>query len=102
MSTRAARLALAGATGAVVSVALYAILRFAQLLAGPEPNPATVIWSAHSGFLWRSGTTLYAGGMASCAGYLAAVRAPALLARALVPLLTVAAALLVLQALVAP
>ncbi len=99
---KGARLALAAVTGCVTAVSFYAIMRGAQLALTSEPNPATVIWSAHAGYLWRAWTALYAGGMAACLGYVASRRHAPRLARWLVHALGVASALLVVQALVAP
>lgn len=89
-------------TTSVVAVALYAIVRAAQIALFGEANPATVIWSAHAGFFWRAWTVLYAAGMAGFVAFWAAKRDPLRVARVLVRGLMVACALLVLQSLFIP
>ena len=96
------RLALSAMAGCVAAVALYALLRGVQLLLFREPNPATVIWSAHAGYFWRALIVSYAGGMASFVAWLAAGRAPERVARALVHALAAAAALILLQGVLLP
>ena len=66
------RVALALQGACIATVALYAVLRLVQALLYPEPNPATVIWSAHAGYLWRAWTVAYAGAMAGFATFAAA------------------------------
>jgi hypothetical protein len=94
--------ALALAWGAVVAVAMYAIVRAIQFFVYPDPNPATVVWSAHAGYFWRAWTVAYAGGIGAFAVYVFARRTPERVARALVPALTVAAILLALQTALLP
>ncbi len=96
------RVALGAIAGCVTAVALYALLRGVQLALFPEPNPATVIWSAHAGYFWRALIVSYAGGMASLLTWLAAGRAPARVARALVHAVVVAGALIFAQGLFLP
>jgi hypothetical protein len=100
--SRAARLAIAVAWGFVVAVALYGIVRVVQFFLFPEPNPATVVWSAHAGYFWRVCIVVYGGGIASFVVHLAGARDPGRVARALVPALGVAAALVTLQGLFVP
>jgi hypothetical protein len=94
--------ALGIATGCTAATALYALLRAGQVLLGNEPNPATVISSVHSGFLWRAWIAGYAGGMAALLGYWLARRDPTQVARALTVALPLAGALLVAQAVFLP
>ena len=82
----------------VVSVALYAGVRAMQYALFPEPNPATVVWSAHSGYFWRILIVAYAGGLAGFAAFALARRRAERVARALLPALTIAAAMIVVQA----
>jgi hypothetical protein len=96
------RVALALATGCIAAVALYAVVRAAQFLFTAEPNPATVIWSAHAGYFWRVWIVCYVGGMAAFCGFLAAGRAPERLARALSIAVTAAAILIAVQGLLLP
>jgi choline-glycine betaine transporter len=88
--------ALSLAWGLVVSVGSYAVVRAIQHFVFTEPNPATLVWSAHAGFFWRAWTVAYAGGMAAFIAFAARGRTEAT-ARALAPAIAVAAALLALQ-----
>jgi hypothetical protein len=90
------------AWGFVVSVGAYAIVRSIQFLLYPDPNPAAVVWSAHSGYFWRVWTVSYAGGIASFVGLLIARRRVEGCAHALGRAVGIAAALLALQAAVFP
>jgi hypothetical protein len=95
-------IALGIVTGCTAAVALYPTLRLIQFFFGFEPNPATIIISAHSGYLWRASITAYGGGMAALLGGWLARRDPPRIARALAVALPAAAALLALQALFVP
>jgi hypothetical protein len=55
-------IALSGALS--FSVVAYAALRAVERLVFPEPNPAMVIWTDRSAFVWRVALALYAGGLA--------------------------------------
>ncbi len=46
-------------------VATYAVLRAYDVFFNREPNPATVMWSAHIAMFWRLGIGAYLGGMAA-------------------------------------
>jgi hypothetical protein len=96
------RLALAVQGACVMTVALYAILRLVQALLFKEPNPATVIWSAHAGYFWRAWTVAYAGTMTGFAAFAAAKRHEARVCRALLWALYGATALIVAQGLFVP
>jgi len=85
------------AWGLVISVGMYAVTRSVQRFVFPEPEPATVMWSAHAGFFWRVWTVIYAGGFAAFVAWLAARGHRLAAARALAPAIVVAAALLALQ-----
>jgi hypothetical protein len=99
---RRARLGLAFIAACVSSLALYAILRFVQSRLFAEPNPATIIWSAHAGYFWRCLTVAYAGSMLGFLAYGAAKRTPERVVRALLHALTVAVVLIVLQGVLLP
>jgi hypothetical protein len=90
------------AWGIVVAVTGYAVLRGVQFFVYPDPNPATLVWSAHSGFFWRCWTVGYAGCLAAFIAFLATWRTPDGAARALAPALAVSGILLGLQSLVFP
>jgi hypothetical protein len=99
-TARRARLAawsVALAWGATFAVAAYALVRFIQFFLYPDPNPATLVWSAHAGFFWRCWTCAYAGGLATFVVYVVARRDVARAARSVGGAIAVAAALLTLQ-----
>ncbi len=85
------------AWGACVAVAAYGIVRAIQFFVYPDPNPATLVWSAHAGFFWRCWTCAYAGALAAFIAYVGAKRSPAKAARSLVGAIAVAGAILALQ-----
>lgn len=88
---------IAACWGCVVAVGAYAIVRAIQFFLYPDPNPATLVWSAHAGFFWRCWTCVYAGGIASFIAYLVARGAAERAVRGLGPAIAVAALLLALQ-----
>jgi hypothetical protein len=98
------RAGLAIAWGLVAATALYAIVRGVQYVAFPEPNPALVVWSAHSGYFWRLWIVAYAGGAAAFVAWLVArdERAEERAARALAAAAPVAGALVAAQAVFLP
>jgi hypothetical protein len=96
------RLGLALVAMCTTATALYAVVRVAQALIFPEPDPALVIWSEHAGFFWRSWTVGYVGGMAAFLTWLASARHAARVASVLARAVPVAAALLTAQALLVP
>lgn len=98
----AVRLALALVALCTTATALYAVLRVAQAVIFPEPDPALVIWSEHAGFFWRSWTVMYMGGMAAFLTYLASARHASRVTALLLRALPVSAALLTAQALLVP
>lgn len=65
----AERLFLAAAAGAATAIVAYAILRGVERAFYSEPNPALLIWSDRSAFLWRAQVSLYAGGLGAFGGY---------------------------------
>lgn len=94
--------ALSLAWGLVIAVGGYGVLRSIQFFLYPDPNPKTLVWSAHAGFFWRAWSCAYAGGIAAFLAYLFARRGAAAVARALVPATVVAAVVLALQVAVFP
>jgi hypothetical protein len=88
--------------GLVVAVAAYAIVRAIQFFLYPDPNPATLVWSAHAGFFWRCWTCAYAGGIAAFVAFLVTRTRPDRALRALAPAVAVVAALLALQTTILP
>ena len=92
------RIAIAFAWGCLVSVLFYALLRAVQWVLFREPNPALVVWTPHAGYFWRVWTVVFAGLLASLSAFLVAAQSVERAARALLPMLAVAAVLLSLQA----
>jgi hypothetical protein len=90
------------AWGLLIAVGAYAAVRAIQFFLYPDPNPATLVWSAHAGYFWRAWTVGYAGGMATFIAFPLVRGDLARSARALVPAVGVATALLALQALFFP
>ena len=90
-------LGVALAWGACVSVAAYGIVRGIQFFVYPDPNPATLVWSAHAGFFWRCWTCAFAGGLTGFIAFVAARRDLANTARALVGAVAMAGAILSAQ-----
>jgi hypothetical protein len=97
-----ARLALAFVAGCTSASLLYCTLRLLQAVVMPEPDPALVMWSEHSGFFWRSWTSAYAGGMIALVTWLFAGRAPERTARFVARTVFPIAAALALQAALVP
>lgn len=98
----AVRLGLSVIATCTIALALYPILRVAQAIVFPEPDPAHVLWSEHAGFFWRGWTVFYVGGMGGFLAWLSATRAAHRLSRLLAWAIPVAAALLTAQALFFP
>ena len=96
------RLVLAALSACVVAVLVYAATRAAQALFTPEPNPATIIWSAHAGYFWRAITSAYAAGAVAFAAFLHARARAEQLATWLVRGVRLAAWAIVLQAMLFP
>jgi hypothetical protein len=90
------------AWGLVVSIGAYAIVRALQFFLYPDPNPATLVWSAHAGYFWRVWTVTYAGGMAAFIAFPLVRRCPEAAVRALAPAIAGAGALLLLQVVFLP
>lgn len=96
----AERVLLAIATGGAIAVFTYAVLRGVERGFYREPNPALLIWSDRSAFLWRAQVALYAGGLGAFGGYALASFKPR--ATWLSALIITATCALLIQALVAP
>lgn len=96
----AERVLLAIATGAAATILAYASLRGVERAFYSEPNPALLIWSDRSAFLWRAQVSLYAGGLGAFGGYaLAGFKTRATWLSALIVTATCA---LLIEALIAP
>lgn len=90
-------LCIAAAWGCCVGVAAYGVIRGIQFFVYPDPNPKTLVWSAHAGFFWRCWTCAYAGAIAAFVAFLLAQRDVSRAARALVPAVAVVALVLAAQ-----
>jgi hypothetical protein len=88
--------------GCVVGVGAYAVVRGIQFFLYPDPNPATLVWSAHAGFFWRCWTCAYAGGLAAFVAFLFTQQRFDRSVAALAPAIAVAAVLLAVQVIIFP
>lgn len=100
--TRAERLSISLAAFFITAVIGYASVRGVEILFFPEANPAVVVWSERSGFLWRSAIALYIGGLGAFGGYALASAAPELAARWLPRAVLLAAAAILAQGALLP
>jgi hypothetical protein len=91
--------AIAGLLSAVV---MYAALRMGQVLFGTEADPAAILYSEHSGYLWRVTIALYAGGIVAIVTSIVEPRSPERTQHVLAWLLPFSALALVVQALFIP
>jgi hypothetical protein len=99
---RASRLLVGIGCGAAAAVLAYAIERVVERAFFPEPNPAMLIWSDRSSFVWRAAIALYLGGAGVFGGYALAARAPRSGGRLLLVSLAVAAVAVTAQTVLAP
>jgi hypothetical protein len=88
--------------GCVVAVGAYAIVRAVQFFIYPDPNPTTLVWSAHAGFFWRCWTCAYLGGIVAFIAYVGTRSRLDGSIRALGPAVAVVAALLAVQVTLMP
>jgi hypothetical protein len=96
------RALIAVASGAVFTLLAYAAQRVVERVFFPEPNPAVLIWSERSTFLWRALFSLYFGGFGGFAGYLLATRSSGASLRWLPWLICAGLVVLLLQVVLAP
>ena len=101
-TSRTVRAALAVVAGCTTAIALYALLRIAQKLLFPEPDPALVLWSEHAGFFWRAWTAAYVGGTGGFVAWIASGRDAAKTARVLASSIVVSALLVAAQGVLVP
>ena len=94
------RILIAVVSGAAAAILAYAILRGAERVFFAEPNPALLIWSDRSAFLWHVQESLYAGGLGAFGGY--ALAAHRIRVDWLGAAIVTAVSALVLQTLIAP
>ncbi|MDC3954711.1 hypothetical protein [Polyangium jinanense] len=74
MPTAPRRLLVALAFGFAGAALAYVALRLIESVWFPEPDPAIVIWSDRSRFVWRALLAAYAGGAAIFGGHALATR----------------------------
>ncbi len=96
------RFGVAVVAAALAATALYGLMRVGQKLIFDEPNPATVIWSEHAGYFWRSLTAGYVGVMFGVTAWVTSAREAGPTVRALQRLLPFVVALIVAQGLLVP
>ena len=99
---RAERLLLGIACGGPAAVIAYALMRGAERAFFLEPNPAMLIWSEQSPFVWRALIAIHAGAMAAFGGYALAARSPQAAARWISTTVALATLALTAQAVLAP
>jgi len=78
-------------------VATYAFLRAYDVLFKSEPNPATIVWSAHIAMFWRLGVGVYVAGMVVVMAFLLARRNLALAVRVTSVLVPIVGAMIAIQ-----
>ncbi len=96
------RAGLSAVAACTSAAGLYAVVRLAQALLFPEPDPALVIWSEHAGFFWRVLTVGYVGGMVAFLTWVASARGALRVADVLARAVPVAASLLAVQVILVP
>jgi hypothetical protein len=82
--------------------ATYAVLRAYDVLFRSEPDPATIVWSAHVAMFWRLAIGGYVAGMVAPLGFMAARRDLAHTVRTLCPTVVAVAAMIGAQGLFLP
>lgn len=95
-------LALAAVNALLAIVATYALLRSYDVFFKAEPNPATIVWSAHIAMFWRLGVGVYVAGMVALIVLLAGRRNLALTTRITAALVPAVGALIAIQGALLP
>lgn len=98
----AARVLTAAVFGLAITAIAYAAVRLFDVVLFPEPNPAVVIWTDRSRFIWRVLIASYLGGAGVFAGYGLAARTPENIFVWMEKLILSAGACLLLQVIFAP
>lgn len=102
MRPRGERALVAIAFGVVLAALAYAALRVLEVALFPEADPAIVIWSDRSRFVWRALIAVYLGGMGAFGGYALGGRSARVAASLLPSVVLVGAGLLALQGALRP
>lgn len=100
--SRAERLCIALAAAFASAPISYAALRCAEYFLYPKENPAVIVWSERSGYVWRIALALYLSGALLFGGYAIVLRSPDKAARFLYRFITIAFAISVLQSVTLP
>ena len=96
-------LAALAAINALSSIVItYALFRAYDAFLRNEPNPATVIWSAHIAMFWRLGIGAYVAGMVAALVVVAGRRNFAATTRVTAALVPIAFALIAVQGALLP
>jgi hypothetical protein len=96
-------LALTAISAVLLVPAAYATLRtFDVLVLPPEPNPATIVWSAHTAMFWRLNISAFVAGMAAPLLFVAASANLARTARVLGSGVLVVTAMIAIQGVFMP
>ena len=83
-------------------VATYAILRAYDVFFIREPNPATIVWSAHIAMFWRLGVGVYVAGMVAVMALLLSRRNLALAVGLTATLVPIVGAMIAVQGALLP
>jgi hypothetical protein len=83
-------------------VATYAALRAYDVFFKKEPNPATIVWSAHIAMFWRLGVGVYVAGMVSVLVFMLARQNLGLATRLTAALVPIVGAMIALQGALLP
>lgn len=94
--------AVAAVNALLAIVATYALIRGYDVVFKSEPNPATIVWSAHIAMFWRLGIGLYVGGFAAMVAVLLGRRNFAMTLRVTAALVPAIGALIALQGALLP
>lgn len=98
----AERFCLALSTACASALFAYAALRLTEHFFYPHENPAVIIWTERSGFIWRIATALYIAGAALFGSYALAFHASKRASRLLLHLIIAAFFIALLQSLFLP
>lgn len=100
--SRAERLFIALAAACASAPIGYAALRCAEYFLYPKENPAVIVWSERSGYVWRIALALYLSGALLFGSYALVLRSPDKAARLLYRFIAFAFVLGVLQSVALP
>ncbi len=93
---------LALSTACASALIAYAALRCTEHFFYPRENPAVIIWTERSGFIWRIAIALYIAGAALFGSYALALRSSKRASRLLCNLVIAAFFIALLQSIILP